>query len=44
MLRRGSNWKCSYCGHAQVIDGKRHFYKVYDISAEGWKEGDAGLR
>jgi len=30
-------WSC------QVIDGKRHFYKVYDISAEGWKERDAGF-
>jgi hypothetical protein len=35
----GNNWKCSYCGHAQVIDRQRHHYKPYSIFVEGW-QGD----
>jgi hypothetical protein len=38
----GDNWKCSHCGHAQVIGGRRHHQELSDISVEGWKTGAPG--
>jgi hypothetical protein len=37
----GDNWKCSYCGHAQVIDRKRRYAQLHTISVEGWSKGNA---
>jgi hypothetical protein len=37
----GDNWKCSYCGHAQVIDRKRRYEQLQTISVEGWSKGNA---
>ena len=38
----GDNWKCSYCGYAQVIDSHRHDEEDRDISVQGWSRGRAG--
>jgi hypothetical protein len=42
MPKGGDNWKCSYCGHAQVIDHRRHHEEDRDISVEGWNRGKPG--
>lgn len=40
----GENWKCPYCGHAQVITEER--YRTEDIHfwLKGWKHGHPALR
>src|SRR5262245_13846251 len=38
MAKVGSNWKCPYCGHAQVLADERlrkHWHKQW---VEGWKD------
>ena len=38
----GDNWKCAYCGYAQVIDKRRYQIKIETIWAEGWEQGSLG--
>lgn len=38
----GDNWKCAYCGYAQVIDKRRYHSKIETIWAEGWEQGSPG--
>ncbi len=35
----GKNWRCPYCGHAQVLDLKRVEQNWYRQRVEGWKGG-----
>ncbi len=35
----GENWKCSYCGHAQVLDEKRLRQEWHEQWVKGWQEG-----
>ncbi len=44
MVRVGDNWKCPYCGHAQVLDGKRTRQGWDRKYLEGWKNGQPALR
>jgi hypothetical protein len=40
MVEIGDNWRCSYCGHAQVID-KERFQRSWNAQyVRGWKEQD----
>jgi hypothetical protein len=39
MATIGENWKCPYCGHAQVLADERVSDKWYQQYVEGWKEG-----
>jgi Domain of unknown function (DUF4145) len=36
------NWKCSYCGHAQVIAKDRYHGELQTIYVDKWEAGDAG--
>src|SRR5580704_6626621 len=36
------NWKCSYCGHAQVIANGRFHNELQTIYVDEWEAGDAG--
>jgi len=38
----GENWKCGYCGHAQVIATERRSTHLQSLGGEGWIEGDGG--
>ena len=38
MVNIGSNWKCPYCGHAQVLDKRRVAQEMRPQLADGWKE------
>jgi hypothetical protein len=40
--RAGDNWKCPYCGHAQVISDTRHHLKQNPILVKNWVSGNAG--
>jgi hypothetical protein len=39
MVTLGENWKCPYCGHAQVLDGTRVSQSWHLQDVEGWTEG-----
>lgn len=39
MLKIGDNWKCSFCGHAQVICDERYHHESNEISVDGWLNG-----
>jgi hypothetical protein len=39
MAKIGENWKCPYCGHAQVLDRKRVYQHWYPLHVAGWKSG-----
>ncbi len=41
MIDIGGNWKCGYCGHAQVLDVARVDRDHIDTEVEGWKRGSA---
>jgi Domain of unknown function (DUF4145) len=38
MVEIGGNWKCPYCGHAQVLDEDRVSQYWYHQPVRGWKE------
>lgn len=38
----GQNWKCLYCGHAQVIAEGRLDNDLHGLYAKGWEGGQAG--
>jgi hypothetical protein len=35
------NWKCPYCGHAQVITDARYEFQSSKLDSEGWEVGEA---
>jgi hypothetical protein len=43
MLKIGDNWKCPYCGHAQVVSRDRCERFSRQLYVEGWKTGIPGL-
>jgi uncharacterized protein DUF4145 len=43
MVRVGDNWKCPYCGHAQVIAGERFREGDEEFNLQGWKHGQPVL-
>jgi len=43
MVRVGDNWKCPYCGHAQVIAGERFREDDEEFNLQGWKHGQPVL-
>lgn len=41
----GDNWRCPYCGHAQVISQERYSRRLDSLDVENWGEdGRAGYR
>jgi hypothetical protein len=41
-MEPGDNWKCPYCGHAQVIARERYFApSLHDLPVKNWVEGRA---
>jgi Domain of unknown function (DUF4145) len=43
MLKLGDNWKCPYCGHAQVLNEKRVRQGWDRRYVEGWKSGQPAI-
>jgi hypothetical protein len=43
MLAAGGNWKCPYCGHAQVLDSKRLRQGWVQQYVQGWKHGNLAI-
>ena len=41
MANVGKNWKCAYCGFAQVISVQRYSSEIHNIRVEGWERGYA---
>ena len=39
MMATGDNWKCPYCGHAQVLSKERFSNGFHGVYADGWKQG-----
>jgi hypothetical protein len=39
MVKIGENWKCPYCGHAQVLSEDRLTQRDTGVSVKGWKVG-----
>jgi hypothetical protein len=37
----GENWKCPYCGHAQVITEPRYDLQSWRLDIDGWEVGKA---
>ena len=37
MVRVGKNWKCPYCGHAQVVSSARHDTDRHELGVKGEK-------
>lgn len=38
-MKTGENWKCPYCGHAQVVDEARHRIVNEKVYVQNWVEG-----
>jgi Domain of unknown function (DUF4145) len=41
-MKIGANWKCPYCGHAQVIADERRDAHLSRLYVENWVEGKCG--
>lgn len=41
-MKVGENWKCPYCGHAQVIADDRYNVARHRLDVENWVEGKCG--
>jgi DNA-binding PadR family transcriptional regulator len=43
MVEDRDNWKCPYCGSAQVIDETRHYRQFHPFYRSGWSHGYPGV-
>jgi hypothetical protein len=43
MIQIGDNWKCGYCGHAQVLALERMTRFSNELDVQGWNQGRAGV-